>query len=145
MNEAEVIDRVVHDHTELQEYLRQWEAALMQLTASGFVESERGLRRLWKLVPFLDRELPRHFRTEEEDLFPRAKARDPGIAAALARFQMEHAEVTRHWHAYKQELLYCDAVGATRRAYESGNWLIERFRQHMKAEEETLLPLVKEN
>lgn len=145
MTATELTDRVVHEHTELQEYLMQWEAALLQLNANTFAESEHGFLRLWRLVPYLDKELPRHFRTEEEELFPAVEARHPDSAPALVNFLGEHADFARQWQAYKRELLYCDAVGETVRAYEFGTWLITRLRRHIQAEEDSLLPLVEES
>jgi hemerythrin-like domain-containing protein len=142
MTETEIGDRVVHEHTELQEYLLQWEAALLQFEAGDFTGWQRNMEQLWRLVPFLDKELPRHFRTEEEQLFPRVEARHPDSVKALAGFLGEHAELARDWRLYKQDLLYCDAVGCTQPARESGLGLITRLRQHIREEEQALLPLL---
>jgi iron-sulfur cluster repair protein YtfE (RIC family) len=145
MTVQEVVDRVVQDHAELRDHLRQWESGLAQLGARSFLESKRGLRQLRRLVPLLDKELPRHFRTEEEELFPNVEARHPDSAPALVHFLGEHADLARRWKDYKQELLYCDAVGETERALEQGTWLVAHLRQHMQAEQEALLPLVEES
>lgn len=142
MTQTEVADRVVHEHTELQEYMLQWEAALLQFDAGDFTGWQRALEHLWKLVPFLDTELPRHFRTEEEQLFPCVEARHPDSGKAVAGFRGEHAELARHWRLYKQDLLYCDAVGSAQPARERGLELIGRLRQHIREEEESLLPLL---
>jgi len=142
MEQVKVVDRVVQEHTELQEYLLQWEAALLQFDSGSFTGWQQGLEHLWRLVPFLDKELPRHFRTEEEQLFPRVEARHPDAGKALAGFQGEHAELARHWQLYKQYLLYCDAVGGTQPARERGLELIGRLRRHIQEEEEALLPLL---
>ena len=142
MEQAEVVDRIVHEHTELQEYLLQWEAALLQFDSGRFTTWQQGLEHLWRLVPFLDNELPRHFRTEEDQLFPRVGAHHPDAVKALAAFQGEHAELARQWQRYKQDLLYCDAVGGTQPARERGLELIGRLRQHIQEEEAALLPLL---
>lgn len=142
MERVEVLDRVVRDHTELQEYLRQWEAALMQLSAVGFHESQRGLQRLWGLLPFLDTELPRHFNTEEVELFPAVRARHPDSNSLVSRFLKEHAELAHQYHAYQQELLHCEDVQETGCVHELATAWIARLRQHMQDEEQALLPLV---
>jgi len=142
MMQTEVVDRVVREHTEMQEYLLQWEAALLQLDSGDYTGWLRGIEHLWRLVPFLDAELPRHFRAEEEQLFPRVEARHPDAVKALAGFLGEHAELAREWRRYKQDLLYCDAVGVTQPARERGIELIGRLRQHIREEEAALLPLV---
>lgn len=142
MTQTEVADRVVHEHTELQEYLLQWEAALMRLQDSSATESQGALEHLWRLVPYMDRELPRHFRVEEEEFFPAVEARHPKSAQTLVHFLVEHAEFARQWQTYKHALLYCDAVGKTQAACERGHWLIVRLRQHIREEEDALLPLL---
>ena len=48
----------------------------------------------------------------------------------------------RQWRHYKQDLLYCDAVGVTQSARERGIELIGRLRQHIREEEAALLPLM---
>lgn len=122
--------------------LGEWESALAQLAAPGFAESQRGLERLWKLVPFFEKEVARHFRQEEAELFPAVEASPLGGVSALARFSGEHAEFNRQWQAYKRELLYCDAVGESRRVIELGGSIIHLLRQHIETEEAELLPLV---
>jgi len=142
MEQAEVVDRIVHEHTELQEYLLQWEAALLQFDSGRFTAWQQGLEHLWRLVPFLDKALPRHFRTEEEQLFSRVEARHPDSVKTLAGFEGEHTELARHWRHYKQDLLFCDAVGGTQPARERGLELIGRLRRHIQEEEAALLPLM---
>lgn len=142
MIQTVVADRVVHEHTELQEYMLQWEAALMRFQDGSPTESQSALEHLWRLVPYLDKELPRHFRVEEEELFPAVEARHPESTQALVRFLVEHAEFARQWRAYKHSLLYCDTVGKTETAYERGLRLVGRLRQHIREEEEALLPLL---
>ena len=46
MTSTELADRVVHEHTELQEYLLQWEAALLRLHEGSPAESEGALEHL---------------------------------------------------------------------------------------------------
>lgn len=140
-----VVDRILSDHEEMRARLGDWEAGLAQLTASGFAESQRGLERLWKLVPFFEKEVARHFREEEADLFPALEASHAASSPALVRFASEHAQFTRQWQAYKRELLYCDAVGESRRVSELGSAIIHLLRQHMRTEEAELLPLLERN
>ena len=142
MKQAEVADRVVHEHTELQEYMLQWEAALMHFQDGSPTESQIALAHLWRLVPYLDKELPRHFRVEEEELFPVVEARHPESTQALVHFLVEHAEFVRQWRDYKHALLYCDAVGKTETACERGLWLVGQLRRHIREEEDALLPLL---
>ena len=142
MTSTELADRVVHEHTELQEYLLQWEAALLRLHEGSPAESEGALEHLWRLVPYLDTELPRHFRVEEEEFFPAVELRHPETTRSLVRFLAEHAEFARQWQSYKQALLYCDAVGKSQTAYDRGLWLLGRLRRHIQEEEEALLPLL---
>lgn len=139
--EGEVVDRILHDHGEMQTRLADWEAALGQLTAPGFTESQRGLERLWKLVPFFEKEVARHFREEEAEWFRLVETDHPTSAPALARFSSEHAQFNRQWQAYKRELLYCDAVGETHRLSQLGGELIRLLRHHMQTEEAELVPL----
>ena len=44
------------------------------------------------VLAFLDRSSPRHFADEEESLFPRARAKVPEHAEAIARLVAEHRE-----------------------------------------------------
>jgi hemerythrin-like domain-containing protein len=143
--ETAVVDRVMHDHAEMNARLTEWEAALDQVSAGPFFQTQVGLRWLWQLVPFFETQVPRRFRQEETDLFPRVEASYPGSGAVLARFSGEHAEFLRQWHAYRVELLYADAVGETRRVCELGSRIIAMLRLHMKSEERELLPLAREN
>lgn len=143
METAKVMEQVVHDHGEMRTRLADWESALEQVTSSSFAESQRGLERLWKLVPFFEKEVARHFRKEEAELFPAVEAREPASTSALARFAREHAEFAKQWQAYKLELLYCDAVGESRRVHELGSGIIRLLRQHMDSEEAELLPLAR--
>jgi len=131
----------VMEHSEMQAQLAEWESALAQLTSGSFLESQRALQRLWRLVPFFEERMPQHFRREESEFFPALRARHPGEAAALARYSAEHAEFLRQWRTYRGELLYCDAVGETRGVYELGTRLVARLRQHMQDEELELMPL----
>lgn len=142
MTSTELADRVVHEHTELQEYLLQWEAALLRLHQGSRTEAESALEHLWRLVPYLDEELPRHFRVEEEQLFPAVEMRHPDTTRALVRFLAEHAEFARQWQSYKQALLYYDTVGRSQAAFDRGLWLMARLRRHIREEEEALLPLL---
>jgi hemerythrin-like domain-containing protein len=136
MKSAEIADRVVREHTELQEFLLQWEAALLQFDAADFTEWQRSVEQLWGLVPFLDKELPRHFRAEEEHLFPSVEARHPESLPALTGF------IGEQWRQYKQDLLYCDAVLSAQPARERGLGLVEGLRRHIREEEVALLPLL---
>lgn len=142
MSQCAVIDQVVHEHTEMQEYLLQWEAALLQFDNREFAAWRQALEHLWALVPFLNRELPRHFRAEEEQLFSQVRTRHPETEPSLGVFCGEHAELARHWKLYKQALLYCDAVGCSEPARQRGLELIGRLRQHIREEEGALLPLL---
>lgn len=137
-----VVERVLHDHVEMHARLSDWEAALAQLASSGFTDSQRGLQKLWQLVPFFEKEVARHFREEEADLYPRVDAGHPQREALLGGFAGEHAEFNRQWQAYKRELLYCDAVGETHRVLELSAAIVQLLRQHMLREEAELLPLV---
>jgi hemerythrin-like domain-containing protein len=139
---ATVVERVLHDHGEMHARLSDWEAALGLLASPAFAESQRGLEKLWQLVPFFEKEAARHFREEETGLFPLIEAERPAVHPSLTRFAGEHAEFNRQWQAYKRELLYCDAVGETRRVLELGRALVGLLRQHMSCEEAELLPLV---
>lgn len=145
MPTATVLERVMDDHGTLRERLREWESALAQLTSSAFSESERGLQRIWRLVPFFEKEVPRHFHDEEARLFPALEASHPHSNPALARFSAQHADFLRQWQAYKRELIYCDALRETRQVYELGTGLIGRLRQHMQSEEREFLPLLEKN
>lgn len=140
--EAVVVERVLQDHGEMRARLSDWEAALEQLASPAFAESQRGLEKLWRLVPYFEKEVARHFREEESGLYPRVEAEHPASHPALTRFAGEHAEFTRQWQAYKRELLYCDAMGETRRVGELGRAIVQLLRQHMQTEEAALLPLV---
>lgn len=142
METTEVVNHVVQDHRIIHARLAEWEAALRQLTASAFSESQRGLQRVWRLVPFFEKEVSRHFRDEETRLFPAVTTQNPDSQKALARFAGEHNEFSRQWQAFKRELLYCDAEGETRRVCELGTGLICLLRRHMRDEEQELLPLV---
>lgn len=145
MDTAEVVDCVVHAHGEMQARLQEWEAALEQLTASDFSTSQRGLQRVWRLVPFFNKEVPRHFHDEETRLFPVLARRDPAHQNALARFQREHQEFRRQWREFMLELLYSDAVGETRRVYELSASMIRLLREHIQREEQELLPLLEKS
>jgi iron-sulfur cluster repair protein YtfE (RIC family) len=145
MKTPTIVERIVHDHSELDGRLDQWESALAQLSSSAFSEFERGLQRMWHLVPFFEREMPRHFREEETEFFPAVQTHHPENNPALTRFSAQHAVFTRQWQAYKLELLYCDAVGATQQVCELGTELIKHLRQHMRSEERELLPLMEKS
>lgn len=132
-------DRILHEHSQLQSRLSEWEAALAQLNTSVFSDSQHGLQRVWRLVPFFERELPRQFQEEEVEWFPAIEASQPDANTAVARFVGEHAEITHQWQDYKRELLYCDAVGDTRRVYELGSRLVCLLRRHLQSEEAAFL------
>src|SRR3989304_2358644 len=72
--QAIVVERVMHDHVEMHVRLSDWEAALGLLASPAFAESQRGLQKLWQLVPFFEKEVARHFREEENDLYPLIEA-----------------------------------------------------------------------
>jgi len=143
--QATVVERVMQDHVEMQGRLSDWEAALGLLASPAFAESQRGLEKLWQLVPFFEKEVARHFREEENDLYPLIEAEHASSHPTLTRFAGEHAEFNRQWQAYKRELLYCDAVGETRRVLELGRTIVQLLRQHMSREEAELLPLVEKS
>jgi len=138
--DAAIVDRILHEHGEMRARLADWEGALQQLGSPGFAEWQRGLERLWRLVPFFEREVARHFREEEAELYPQVESDPAGRPARLGQFAAEHAEFSRQWQAYKRELLYCDAVGETRRVIELGTGMVELLRRHMQTEEAELLP-----
>ena len=140
--QATVVERVLHDHVEMHARLSDWEGALGMLASPAFAESQRGLGKLWQLVPFFEKEVARHFREEESGLFPLIEAGHGASHAALVRFAGEHAEFNRQWQAYKRELLYCDAMGETLRVLELGRAIVQLLRRHMSREEAELLPLV---
>lgn len=139
---TEVVDHMLRDHGEMHNRLTDWESALLQVVSASFAESQRGLEKLWKLVPFFEKEVARHFRDEEAGLYPLVERSSPPSSPALAHFARQHREFTRQWQDYKRELLYCDAVGETRRVAELGHALIHFLRHHMLAEEAELLRLV---
>ena len=126
-----VVERVLHDHVEMHARLSDWKAALGLLASPAFAESQRGLQKLWQLVPFFEKEVARHFREEENDLYPLIEAEHAASHPLLTRFAGEHAEFNRQWQAYKRELLYCDAVGETHRVLELGAAIVQLLRQHM--------------
>lgn len=140
MNGA-VIDRVVSEYQEVLARLADWEAALAQLASGSYWEWKAGLDRLWRLVPFFEKEVPRHFQNEEKALFARVAARHADSDKALLHYSGEHTEFCRQWHNFRTELLYCDAVGETRHLCQSGAVLIAYLRRHMAEEERELLPL----
>jgi hemerythrin-like domain-containing protein len=138
MTTAQIQDSVAQEHQELRAYLTQWEQALEQLTPSDFFETQRALQRLWRLLPYFEERLPRHFQMEEAQFYPRVEEAHPDCAPALARFLGEHARIARLWQSYKGELQYADAVGETRRLFEQGHELVQLVRQHMANEEQEL-------
>jgi len=138
------VDSVVREHSDLHARLAEWEEALAQLEGGGFRRSQVALQQLWRLVPFFEEEVPRHFRHEEGDFFVALKQRYPDSERLLGRFAGEHAEWTREWRDYRMELLYADAVGETNRLYELGTELIARLRRHMQDEELELVVLARQ-
>src|SRR5574342_345113 len=106
MQQATAVDSMVKEHSELHTRLAEWEEALGRLTGGSFYHSQLALQQLWRLVPFFEEELPRHFRHEEADLYPSLKAGRPNSAVVLKRFAQEHAELLREWKNYRAELLY---------------------------------------
>ena len=138
------VDSVVREHGDLHARLAEWEEALAQLEGGGFQRSQTALQKLWRLVPFFEEEVPRHFRHEEGDFHPAMKERYPDSAKLLARFVGEHADWMREWRDYRMELLYADAVGETNRLYELGTELIARLRRHMQDEELELVVLARQ-
>ncbi|HXE74738.1 MAG TPA: hemerythrin domain-containing protein [Candidatus Xenobia bacterium] len=141
MQLATVMDSVVKEHGELHERLGKWEKTLGRLTGGTFFQARTALEQLWRLVPYFEEELPRHFRREESDLYPSMKEGYPATAEALKRFATEHAELLRLWKDYRGELLYSDAIGETHRLRELGVELIARLRQHMQDEELEMVAL----
>jgi len=71
------VDSVVREHSDLHARLAEWEEALAQLEGGGFRRSQVALQQLWRLVPFFEEEVPRHFRHEEGDFFVALKQRYP--------------------------------------------------------------------
>ena len=142
MQTAVLMDRILDDHAKMYAQLEEWEKAAALLDAGTFVETQRGLERVWKLVPFFEKQVVPHFHQEETELYPQVEATEPRIAPSLARFSGEHAEFGRQWQAYKRELLYADAVGETTRLREMSLWLIRMLRQHMQDEEREVLRLL---
>lgn len=141
METADLVEQVVREHVEMRSRLAEWEAGLAQLAAGGLLEFQDSLQRLWRLVPFFEEEVGRHFREEEAELFTAVQAHHPTSGPALARFAAEHARFARHWQEYRWELLCCDTVAETPGLCALGRWLIRLLRQHMQEEEEELLPL----
>ena len=145
MQLATVVDSMVKEHSELHTRLGEWEDMLERLTGGSFHHSQLALEQLWRLVPYFEEELPRHFRHEEADLYPLLKEGHPNSATVLTRFSTEHADLLRQWTSYRTELLYSEAVGETHRLRELGFELIARLRQHMQDEELELMALARQN
>ena len=135
MQLATAVDSMVKEHGELHERLGEWEKTLGRLTGGTFFQARTAIDQLWRLVPYFEEELPRHFRREEADLYPSLKEEHPAAAYVLKRFTADHAELLRQWKNYRGELLYSDAIGETHRLREMGAELIARLRQHMQDEE----------
>ncbi|MGH9778263.1 MAG: hemerythrin domain-containing protein [Candidatus Acidiferrales bacterium] len=138
------VDSVVREHSDLHARLAEWEEALAGLENRNFQRSQAALQKLWRLVPFFEEEVPRHFRHEEGEFHAALKVRYPDSAKLLAKFAGEHAEWTRGWRDYRMELLYADAVGETNRLYELGTELVARLRRHMQDEELELVVLARQ-
>ena len=138
------VDSVVREHSDLHARLAEWEEALAGLENRNFHRSQLALQRLWRLVPFFEEEVPRHFRHEEGEFHAALKERYPDSAPLLAKFVGEHAQWTREWRDYRMELLYADAVGETNRLYELGTELVARLRRHMQDEELELVVLARQ-
>ncbi|HSC77038.1 MAG TPA: hemerythrin domain-containing protein [Candidatus Acidoferrales bacterium] len=144
MQLATVVDSMVKEHSELHERLGEWETMLGRLTGGTFFQSRAALEQLWRLVPYFEEELPRHFSREESDLYPPLKEEHPGATPVLKRFSVEHTELLRLWKNYRAELLYSDAIGETHRLRELGSELIAGLRQHMQDEELELVGLARQ-
>lgn len=140
MGTTEVIERVARDHYQMQSRLEEWEDALAELTSGSFFDSQQALERLRRLVPFFEREVPEHFQAEENDLFPALSKRNTRTRTTLAHFSGQHKEFRERWHEFRQELIYCDAVGDSQRLCQLGTALIHLLRQHIESEEEEVMP-----
>lgn len=145
MQLATVVDSMVKEHSELHTRLGEWEDMLGRLTGGSFYHAQLALQQLWRLVPYFEEELPRHFRHEEADLYPPLKEGHPNSAVVLKRFSGEHADLLRQWKNYRNELLYSEAIGETHRLRELGAELIARLRKHMQDEELELVGLARQN
>ena len=145
MQLATVVDSMVKEHSELHARLAEWEETLGRLTGGSFYHSQLALQQLWRLVPFFEEELPRHFHHEEADLYPPLKEGHPNSSSVLNRFSQEHLDLLRQWKNYRSELLYSEAIGETHRLRELGAELISGLRQHMQDEEMELVALARQN
>ena len=145
MQLATVVDSMVKEHSELHTRLGEWENTLGRLTGGSFYHSQLALQQLWRLVPYFEEELPRHFRHEEDNLYPPLKEGHPHSASVLTRFSHEHADLLGQWKSYRSELLYSEAIGETHRLRELGFELISRLRKHMQDEELELMALARQN
>jgi len=145
MQLATVVDSMVKEHSELHTRLGEWEDVLGRLTGGSFYHAQLALQQLWRLVPYFEEELPRHFCHEEADLYPPLKEGHPNSAAVLKRFCGEHADLLRQWKSYRNELLYSEAIGETHRLRELGAELIAGLRKHMQDEELELVGLARQN
>lgn len=147
---AEPLEILKREHTRVLESLGLFRAAglclkLGELAPTSAIR-DKGIDHLRKVLDFFDGDVGLHFRREEEVLFPEMEKR-LGTEKSPTRMMMaEHAQVWERYNLLKEKLAELEADG--QRSGEIavevetiGGELEKLLREHIKKENDTLLPL----
>jgi hemerythrin-like domain-containing protein len=115
----------------------------------GSAVQDRGIDHLAKVLDFFDKDVALHFRREEEVLFP-ALEKHLGVEKSPTRLLLgEHSEVWQWYTRLKEKLveLQGDGSGSFKtvpaEVQDISNHIEHLLREHIKKEDESLLPLAK--
>ena len=118
-------------------------------TLSQSLVLERGIDHLTKVLEYLDKDVRLHFRREEDVLFP-ALEKHIGVEKSPTRLLLdEHKEIWQYYEFLRGKLAELREDGSrpsetTITEVEDTSSRVERLiREHIKKEEDTLLPLAK--
>lgn len=138
---------VLDSNTVLRNHLMTWELLLYQLVDGNYRSDKRLLTMLQAALDLLEEDLNRHCALEETGLYLDTKERFPRLRSLVEELWREHKVLRVHVEAMQKDLRGAVALpdpevlstaGMIVRA--AGVELAQVFREHMRREENELIP-----
>lgn len=136
------LEALTHDHAELREQLREWEAALEQAAGSNYGQCQHAIGVLSEVCRVLAHECDHHFREEETVLYPMVGFRLPRLRGLVDQLRSEHRVFRSLFEDFQRELARFNAEGQLGPVANLGRELIRLLRRHLEREESDLHPAI---